>query len=117
MNWVAILIIVVACLVITTVYAHNRKFSIKEKSSLALAKIVHGDVIETIPCHLLVAEEYSETTNYVFDFSRYEDYEIIGMILQHPKGTPRDEDGNLNRVGFCPNTKIRKFEDGTLLWV
>lgn len=81
----------------------------------AAIKLVYGDPVETWEDALLIcSEQQSDEKAIIYDFSRWEDKKIIGIISMHPN-VRLDEDGN-PRINIVPKQKVFRYEDGTILW-
>ena len=81
----------------------------------AAIKLVYGDPVETWEDALLIcSEQKSDKQAIIYDFSRWDDKKIIGVISMHPNAR-LDEDGE-PRINIVPKQKVFRYEDGTILW-
>lgn len=113
MKWVLVIGLFILGLVLIWLGVRTGR-KIKEKGvKMYIFERAYGPVVEEYPCHILGTSEWAPQTNYIFDFSRYEDIGIIGFILQSPNVNQGEEE----TVGLVPNQTVYKFEDGTMLWV
>lgn len=81
----------------------------------AAVKLVYGDPIEIWEDALLIcSEQKSNEKAIIYDFSRWDDKKIIGVVSKHPN-VRLDEDGE-PRINIVPKQKVFRYEDGTILW-
>lgn len=81
----------------------------------AAVQLVYGDPVETWEDALLIcSEQKSDEKAIIYDFSRWDDKKIIGVISMHPN-VRLDKDGE-PRINIVPKQKVFRYEDGTILW-
>ncbi len=81
----------------------------------AAVKMVYGDPVETWEDALLIcSEQKSNEQAIIYDFSRWDDKKIIGVISMHPN-VRLDKDGE-PRINIVLKQKVFRYEDGTILW-
>lgn len=81
----------------------------------AAVKITYGDPVESWEDALIVcSEQIAEKQSVVYDFSRWDDKKIIGVISMHPD-VKMDEDGK-PRINIVPKQKVFRYKDGTIIW-
>ena len=81
----------------------------------AAVKLTYGDPVETWEDALLIcSEQKSNEKAIIYDFSRWDDKKIIGVISVHPNAR-LDEDG-APRINIIPKQKVFRYKDGTILW-
>ena len=81
----------------------------------AAVKMTYGDPVESWEDALIVcSEQLSEKQSVVYDFSRWDDKKIIGVISMHPD-VKMDEDGT-PRINIVPKQKVFRYKDGTIIW-
>lgn len=81
----------------------------------AAVKLTYGDPVEIWEDALLIcSEQKSNEKAIIYDFSRWDDKKIIGVISMHPNAR-LDEDGD-PRINIVPKQKVFRYEDGTILW-
>ena len=81
----------------------------------AAVKLTYGDPVETWEDALLIcSEQKSNEKAIIYDFSRWDDKKIIGVISAHPNAR-LDEDG-APRINIIPKQKVFRYKDGTILW-
>lgn len=82
---------------------------------LQAAEIVFGPVEETFEdATLLITEQYSPEKFMIYDFSKWEDDKIIGVIAMHEEVSQNEEE---ERMSIVPNQTVCRFKDGTILWI
>ena len=71
---------------------------------------------EKLPCTLLLTENNNaEFDGSVYDFSQYEEKNIIGLI-ECKKGSAIDDDENEPRFALLPNQTVLRMKDGSYQW-
>lgn len=104
-------------------YAQSLEYRLKSLSSnledvenfKAAVKLAYGDPVETWEDALLIcSEQKSNERAIIYDFSRWDDKKIIGVVLIHPN-VQVDEDGE-PRINIVPKQKVFRYKDGTILW-
>lgn len=81
----------------------------------AAVKLTYGDPVESWEDALIIcSEQIAKEKSIVYDFSRWDDKKIIGVISMHPDVT-MDEDGN-PRINIVPKQKVFRYKDGTIIW-
>ena len=81
----------------------------------AAVKMVYGDPVESWEDALIIcSEQIAEQRSIVYDFSRWDDKKIIGVMFMHPNAKT-DEDDN-PRINIIPKQKVFQYKDGTIIW-
>ena len=81
----------------------------------AAVKMTYGDPVESWEDALIIcSEQIAKKQSIVYDFSRWDDKKIIGVISMHPDVT-MDEDGK-PRINIVPKQKVFRYKDGTIIW-
>ena len=75
---------------------------------------------ESYPCTLLLAiKEGADFDGSIYDFSKYEESNVIGLIeyktTTESNGRYEDDDGE-PITALLPNQKVYKMKDGSFLW-
>ena len=71
---------------------------------------------ERFPCTLLLTENNNaEFDGSVYDFSQYEEKNIIGLI-EYKKGTTIDDNEDEPRFALLPNQTVLRMKDGSYQW-
>ena len=71
---------------------------------------------ERFPCTLLLTENNNaEFDGSVYDFSQYEEKNIIGLI-EYKKGTTIDDNEDEPRFALLPNQMVLRMKDGSYQW-
>ena len=71
---------------------------------------------EKFPCTLLLTENNNaEFDGSVYDFSQYEEKNIIGLI-ECKKGNVTEEDDEEPRFALIPNQMVLRMKDGSYQW-
>lgn len=92
----------------------NLNLNNAEDSKVAV-KLTYGDPVESWEDALIIcSEQIAKEKSIVYDFSRWDDKKIIGVISMHPDVT-MDEDGN-PRINIVPKQKVFRYKDGTIIW-
>ena len=81
----------------------------------AAVKLTYGDPVESWEDALIIcSEQLAKEKSIIYDFSRWDDKKIIGVVSMHPDVT-MDEDGN-PRINIVPKQKVFRYKDGTIIW-
>lgn len=81
----------------------------------AAVKMTYGDPVESWEDALIIcSEQIAKKQSIVYDFSRWDDKKIIGVVSMHPDVT-LDEDGK-PRINIVPKQKVFRYKDGTIIW-
>ena len=81
----------------------------------AAVKLTYGDPVESWEDALIIcSEQIAKEKSIVYDFSRWDDKKIIGVISAHPN-VKMDEDGK-PRINIVPKQKVFRYKDGTIIW-
>jgi hypothetical protein len=71
---------------------------------------------EKFPCTLLLTENNNaEFDGSVYDFSQYEEKNIIGLI-EYKKGIAIDDNEDEPRFALLPNQTVLRMKDGSYQW-
>lgn len=97
-------------------FLENLEFDLEDSDQfLQAAEIVFGPVEETFEdATLLITEQYSPEKVMIYDFSKWEDSKIIGVIAMHEEVPQNEEE---ERMSIVPNQTVCRFKDGTILWI
>ena len=71
---------------------------------------------ERYPCTLLLSvKENADFDGSVYDFSQYEEKNIIGLI-EYKKETTKHNDDNEPQIALIPGQTVCKMKDGSFQW-
>jgi hypothetical protein len=105
--------------ILTAYFCGYRTFSLEDPESYArAAEFCFGKIIESYKGVTLILHRIhsQNESSIIYDFSKYEESNIIGITALCPDYEEFDEDNDYKSYSIVVDQIIDRYEDGTMVW-
>jgi hypothetical protein len=90
---------------------------IQDNPQMLMDHYWNENVVEKFPCTLLLTKnENADFNGSVYDFSQYEEKNIIGLIECSKETNEQDDEDDEPQIAFIPDQVVCKMKDGSYQW-